>query len=95
MSSKSLSVSSLLAWIVDLTGNLQCWDNRVRRSGSYDHTIRVWDTATASASRTIYGSKRVISCLDYSVAAQRIGEQDADCIHTRHCLRGRVRPFCD
>ena len=47
------------------------------RSGSYDHTIRVWDATTAAASRAIYGSKRVISCLDYSELSQRIGTPHA------------------
>ena len=36
-------------------------------SGSYDHSVRVWDVETASCSRTIVGGgkgARVVSCID-------------------------------
>jgi hypothetical protein len=47
-------------------------DQRVR-SGSYDHTIRLWDASQAAAVRTIYSSKRVVSCIGYSPLAKRLG----------------------
>ena len=50
-----------------------CWPNaETVYSGSLDHTIRIWDMERASESRTIYGSKRALTCIDFSARAGRI-----------------------
>eukprot|EP01050_Picozoa_sp_SAG11_P015593 SAG11_NODE_2039_length_3892_cov_1.839705_2_plen_437_part_00 len=67
-----------------LTGHTQavtclCWPTYdTLYSASHDHTIRIWDMQSASESRTIFGSKRAVTCLDHSEVAGRIVTGHAD-----------------